>query len=97
MEINKDTSIEDIKSYIADLEYTIDSDSPEYIRTNYELIYFSIYHNQPHVIGHVGEDVLKIYPDLIEKAILKGYIINPNSPNCIKDDQYLIYFLECKW
>lgn len=74
-------------------KYVITADSPEYIRNCYELVELSLILEQTDIIEYTSEEVLLMHPELMDKALDKGYIINPKSPECIKKDKYLIEFL----
>ncbi len=74
-------------------KYVITADSPEYIRNSYELLELSLMLGHVDVINYTSEALLLKHPDLMDKALYKGYIINSNSPKCIKTDKYLIRFL----
>lgn len=74
-------------------KYVITADSPEYIRNSYELLELSLILGNTDVINYTSEDLLLKHPDLMDKALFEGYIINSNIPKCIKTDKYLISYL----
>lgn len=93
MDMSEDINLDEVAKHIANFEYEITSDSPEYIRNSYELLELSLMLSCADVINYASEEVLLKYPKLMDKALDKGYIINSKSPKCIKTDKYLIRFL----
>lgn len=65
-------------------KYVITADSPEYIRNSYELLELSLILGNTDVINYTSEDLLLKHPDLMDKALFEGYIINSIVLNVLK-------------